>query len=143
MAKFRMSDEEFERQFAEATKRGRERLKLEPRARRAYYDREHNRIVVEMDSGCTFMFPTELAQGLQGASEEDLAAVKVMPPGFDLHWDALDVQFTVAGLMAGVFGTHKWMAELERKVGGANSKAKRAAVRENGTKRRVQTRRAG
>jgi hypothetical protein len=60
-----------------------------------------------------------------------------------LHWDDLDVQMSVPGLVAGVFGTRKWMAELGRQ-GGSMSKAKPPGVRENGRKRpRERTRRAG
>ena len=84
------------------------------------------------------MFPVELAQGLRGASPEDLAEVKVMLYGFDLHWDKLDVQFTLAGLMANRFGTMRWMAEIasqmNRKDSGSPSEAKRATARANGKK---------
>ena len=45
-----------------------------------------------------------------------------------------DADFTVAGLVAGVFGTRAWMAELGRKGGSVTSEAKAAAVRENGKK---------
>jgi len=66
-----------------------------------------------------------------------------MPRGAALHWDELDVQMSVPGLVAGVFGTRKWMAELGRQ-GGSMSKAKRPEVRENGSKRpRERTRGAG
>jgi hypothetical protein len=40
----------------------------------------------------------------------------------------------VAGLVAGVFGTRAWMAELGRKGGSVTSEAKASAVRENGKK---------
>jgi hypothetical protein len=33
--------------------------------------------------------------------------------GDGLHWETLDTDFTVAGLLAGVFGTKRWMAELQ------------------------------
>ncbi|HYH86560.1 MAG TPA: DUF2442 domain-containing protein [Pyrinomonadaceae bacterium] len=112
MAKWRMSDEEFERQFAEATKRGEEAMRTEPRAVSARYDRRRKRIVVELIDGCTFMFPPELAQGLAGASAEDLSDVRVMGPGFALGWDKLDTHFSVAGLMSGRFGNDAWMAQL-------------------------------
>lgn len=115
MVKWRMSDEEFERQFEEATKRGEEALKTEPRAKSAFYDRASKRIIVELLNGCTFMFPTNLAQGLRGAADDDLAEVEVMPFGFALHWEKLDADLTVAGLMAGRFGTKRWMAELEQR----------------------------
>jgi hypothetical protein len=117
IGKFEVDEEELDREFEEARRRGEEALKTEPRARSAYYDRATNRIIVELLNGCTFMFPVELAEGLRGAATDDLAAVKVMPYGFDLHWDTLDVQFTLAGLMANRFGTKRWMAEIASQMG--------------------------
>ena len=38
MSRLPMSDEEFERQFVQATKRGERKLQTEPRAERAHYD---------------------------------------------------------------------------------------------------------
>jgi hypothetical protein len=35
--------------------------------------------------------------------------VVVFPPGTALHWEGLDVDFTVSRLLAGIFGTHPWM----------------------------------
>lgn len=102
--KWEFTEEELEKQFEEATRRGKERMKKEPRASSAYYDCERDRIVVELTNGCAFMFPPELAQGLAGASAEDLADVRIMPAGFALGWDKLDVHFSIAGLMAGRFG---------------------------------------
>lgn len=134
MGKYEFDEEELEKQFTEATKRGKERMKTEPRAKSARYDRESGRIVVELLNGCTFMFPPELAQGLADASPEDLAEVRVRGPGFALGWDKLDVHFSLAGLMAGIFGNKAWMAEMGRRGGRATSEAKAAAARENGRK---------
>lgn len=51
--------------------------------------------------------------------------------GFGLHWETLDVDYTVPGLMNGVFGTARWMAA---RAGQARSSAKAEASRENGQK---------
>jgi hypothetical protein len=40
----------------------------------------------------------------------------------------------VGGLLRGIFGTKKWMAELERESGRAKSKAKTTASHQNGRK---------
>jgi len=55
-----------------------------------------------------------------------------MPTGYALRWERLDADFTVIGLLAGIFGTKAWMSELGRKGGNARSEAKASAVRENG-----------
>ncbi len=134
MAKIKLgiSEEEFERQYAEAVKRGKERMKTEPRAKSAAYDPKTRRVIIELMNGCVFIVPVDLMQGLRGASDEDLADFSLMPRGFDLHWHKLDAQFTVFGLLQGLFGTKRWMAELGRSGGKVTSEAKRAAARVNG-----------
>ena len=85
---------------------------VEPRAESAYYDQSSDseallrsplalpqasadRIVINLKSGATFSFPSALAQGLAGASSEDLAEVEVTPSGDGLHWEKLDADFSV------------------------------------------------
>lgn len=119
-----MGDEEFERQYKAAVKRGEQRMASKPSATSARYDQSANRIVVELNNGSTFIFPPELAQGLRDASSEDLADVVVMPTGYALRWERLDADFTVMGLLAGIFGTKAWMSELGRKGGSSRSEAK-------------------
>lgn len=125
------TDAEFE--VAEA--RGRKMLETEPRAVSARYDRKTGRIVVDLVNGCTYAFPVQLVQDLQGASHDDLASIEVDGLGFNLHWPALDADLYVHSLVAGIFGTRDWMAkELARRAGQAKSPAKTAAARANGLK---------
>ena len=133
----------FNKQYERAVKAGLLAQVSEPRAVAARYDEANDRLIIKLRNGVIFIVPCSLIQGLSGAEPEKIAAVKVMPRGAALHWDELDVQMSVPGLVAGVFGTRKWMAELGRQ-GGSMSKAKRSEVRENGNKRpRERTRRAG
>lgn len=97
--------------LAAAEERGRIALTTEPRATTARYDRGIDRIVVELANGCTFLFPPRLVQGLEAASDADLADVETGPFGFGLHWEKHDVDITVAGLMAGRFGTARYMSD--------------------------------
>jgi len=87
----------------------------EPRAISAYYDSATQLVIIQLQSGATFNFPPEIAQGLAGAEAEALAAVEVTPMGDGLHWPTLDADFSVAGLLAGVFGTKRWMADLQQR----------------------------
>lgn len=116
MAVHRMSDEEFERQFAEATKRGEEALRTEPQAKSAIYDRASNRLVIEMKNSTTLIVPCNVMQGLRDADPELIAEVELMPRGAALHWERLDQDFSVAGLLAGRFGTKRWMEQLQREA---------------------------
>lgn len=116
---------------------GRKLLETEPRAVSAHYDRKSGRVVIDLVNGCTYAFPTQLVQDLQGASHDDLANVEVEGLGFDLHWPALEADLYVPALVAGIFifGTREWMTkELARRAGQARSPAKTAAARANGSK---------
>lgn len=114
-----------------AMQRGRLASLEEPRARAASFDRQSGRIVVELTNGCTFVFPSNLAQGLETATDEQLAKVEILGAGYGLHWEALDVDLSIPGLMAGIFGTRAHMA---RQAGLAKSPAKASASRANGAK---------
>jgi len=114
-----------------ALERGKVARLHEPRAATALYDRERDRIVVELTNGCTFGFPPHLAQGLENATADQLARVEILGAGYGLRWEALDVDLTVPDLLGGLFGTKSYMA---RRAGQASSLAKAAAARANGTK---------
>jgi hypothetical protein len=118
-------------QIDAALARGRDNRGREPRATKAWYAAESKRVFVELDNGCTFGFPPRLAQGLEAATDEQLAQVEILGDGYGLHWEALEVDISVPGLMAGVFGTRTYMA---RRAGQAVSPAKSAAARANGVK---------
>ncbi len=118
-------------QIDAAAERGRIARLTEPRAANARYDRDAGRVIVELINGCVFAFPPRLAQGLEVATDDQLAAVEILGTGYGLHWEALDVDLSVPGLLAGLFGTRAFMA---RNAGRAKSPAKAAAARSNGAK---------
>jgi hypothetical protein len=113
IGKYEYTEEELEKNFIEATRRGEEELARAPKAVSAKFDRKTKRLVVELKNGVVFMIPTDLIQGLRGASAVDISAVELWMEGMYLHWEKLDVDFRVSSLMNGVFGTPKWMAELK------------------------------
>lgn len=114
-----------------ALERGRAAHANEPRASAVRYDQVSARVIVDLENGCTFAFPPRLAQGLDSASDDQLAAVEILGRGYGLHWEELDVDLSLPGLMAGIFGTNAWMA---RRAGQSTSAAKAAAARANGAK---------
>jgi hypothetical protein len=126
-----LSDNEID--AAEA--RGREFAAYAPRAAAARFDRERSVVSIELVNGCTFSFPTDLIEDLRGAKQEDLNRIGIDGAGFNLHWPNLDIDLFVPALLAGVFGTKRFMArELARIAGRATSPAKAAAARRNGAK---------
>ncbi len=118
-------------QIDAAMTRGQIYQQAEPRALSARYDRRGGKIIVTLSNGCAFSFPPHIAQGLEQASDEQLALIKILGAGYGLHWEALDVDLSVPGLLAGIFGTKAYMA---RRAGQATSPAKASAARTNGAK---------
>lgn len=130
--KWKISDKEFDRQYAEATKRGKAAMSKGAHAIIARYDKATRRVVIDLASGVTLLIPVRLIQGLRKASAKELAEIDILGAGSGLYWPKLEVDIGVAGLLEGVFGTKAWMAELGRIGGKASSEAKRAAARVNG-----------
>jgi hypothetical protein len=127
------TDAELDRQIEVARERS-EIAAAEPRATSARYDARTGRIEIELSDGCLFAFPAREAQGLEGATARQLARVEVIGDGYALHWEELDVDYTVPGLLAGRLGSRLWMREHARRAGSVTSEAKARAARANGAK---------
>jgi len=102
-----------------AEKLGAELSAHSPRAKSAWFDAVSRRIVLELTNGCAYAFPPALIEDLQNMSDEALADVVVDGAGFNLAWPALGVDLMVPGLVAGVFGTRKWMESQRRRESAA------------------------
>ena len=126
--KWEISDEEFEEQYAAATRRGKTEEKKGLYAVAARYDKSSRRIVVDLANGMTLMAPAHLIEGLQEATAREMAEIEILGAGSGLYWPQLEVDIGVAGLLAGVFGTKAWMDALSR----ATSESGRAMSRLNG-----------
>ena len=111
---FLLTEAEITRQITEATRRGEEELLTEPLATSARFDRRSRCVVIELNKGSTLCVPVDLLQGLTGASLKDLSRIEIPNPGCEIEWPALDQQFTIQGLLAGRFGTRRWMDDLGR-----------------------------
>lgn len=129
-----LDDELLDREIEEARERSRIADPRRPRALAARYNRRSRRIELELADGCMFAFPAAGAQGLVGATANQLAAVEIVGDGYGLHWEELDADFTVEGLLAGRLGSRAWMREHARRAGSVSSPAKARAARENGRK---------
>ncbi|MCQ1850620.1 DUF2442 domain-containing protein [Neorhizobium galegae] len=96
------------------------------------FDAPSGRIVVEFANGAAFMVPARSLEGLTEAEDEQLAEVALLGET-GLHWESLDVDYSISGLMSGVFGSRAFM-EAQRRGGQSKSPAKIAASRANGAK---------
>lgn len=125
-----MNDREFDKQYRAATKLSEQLDKTEPRAVHAEYDAAKGVVMVQLRSGCWFGFPPEMEPSLRGATAEQLAAVEVVF-GYGLHWEELDADITVPGLIFDLLDAPAWWA---RWIASRTSAKKAAASRENGKK---------
>ena len=123
-----MVDRTFNREYRRALERAVAADATEPRARFARFDRRSRRVIVELRNRAKFIFPPELVEGLRGAAVDDLARVEVSPSRGGLHWPTLDVDFSLPALMAGVFGSRAWMADL-RNASQSTRSSRRAGSR--------------
>jgi hypothetical protein len=122
-----MDESEFER----ATARGAQASG--PHAVSARYLRLRGRVVVELSTGVELSIPTNIIEGLAGASADDLREIEVSPAGTGLHFPRLDADVYVPALLEGITGSPAWMAQQLGRAGGQARTARKAqASRENG-----------
>lgn len=139
MADWKYTAEELRDMMAQAAENTAKADATEPRALSARYDRESDRIVVILQNGWEFGFKPWMAQGLEGATADQLAEVEIVAGGSGLHWEALDADLGIVSLVAGRYGSKAHMARVAAKLAGGvggsqTSAAKAAAARANGAK---------
>lgn len=108
--------------------------KKEPRAEKVFYDNRSNSLIIHFINGAIFSIPINAIEELADLDPAILAEVTLTPGCKGLRWDTKDIDLSIQGLLLGIFGSKKWMAELGRKGGKAKSDRKATAVRENGKK---------
>ena len=130
------TESQIQRQIAQATKRGEERMRRDPLATAVRYHKPSRSVVIETNKGVTLTVPVDCLEGLQDAPERDLAKVEILGPGVAIEWPTLDQQFSVTGLLAGMFGTEVWMSKLRRndQLAKSNVAAKAKPVKARVTK---------
>ncbi len=99
-------------QFDQARAAGKILSETEPRAVKAWYAVDSQRVFMELTNGVIMGFPYQLLQGLENGTPEQLAEVEIMPTGSALHWDSLDADLGVSQLVSGLFGSKAWMSKL-------------------------------
>ncbi|QQS31684.1 MAG: DUF2442 domain-containing protein [Acidobacteriota bacterium] len=130
LEEFGISDKEFERQYREATKRGEESLKNDPRAVSASY--QNGEVTVRLASGWSFSFDPRRYKLLKNATDEQLSDVTLLGSGSALEWPSIDQQLGIGPLVLDLIGEKYISAELGRRKGSVTSDKKKIASRENG-----------
>jgi hypothetical protein len=117
------TDEELD----EAARLGRE-MQLAQYARSARYSPTRDSFILKMYSGASVELPRRLVPYVNKASKQIAAGVGLMPAGGMLHWERIDMDLTVPGLIREIFGLNRDF----RRAGATKSKARAAASRANG-----------
>lgn len=99
-------------EISAAIRQARAYSKYDQHAARASYSDRTDRILIRMENGVSHSFPRKLLQGLSDAPAGDLMKIEILGNGTGLYWPALDVAHSVSGLLAGVYGSAKWMERL-------------------------------
>lgn len=71
-------------------------------------------VLVRMSNGVRLAIPREDLQGLQDATEAQLAQIEIWG-GTGLSWPQLDVDHYVPALLEHKYGSEKWMEKLRRR----------------------------
>ncbi len=120
--------------IADAQDRGQAVLETTPLALAAAYEVNSEMLIIHLKNGCKAEIPANLVQGLADAAPQVRANVEVSGIGYGLYWPDLDLDLSVPGLLAGVFGTKAWMnSQRAATAGAATSDAKSQAARRNGS----------
>ncbi len=99
-------------EFDRAGERAAKNRAAGPYALAVEFDAGRRMIAAGLNNGAEVRFPADKPEGLAGASNAGLAAVEIDPDGLGLSFPKLDADFSLPGLLAGVFGSAKWMASL-------------------------------
>lgn len=100
-------------ELAAAEQRGREVAVAEARAVYARYAPDTALLLIGLRGGTTLLVPIARLQGIADAPVHLVEQVEVAANGAALRWPALDADFAVQSIVAGSFGTRKWMRHLE------------------------------
>ena len=134
MTRIELSDAELRRQITAARRREARERAAGRRAVSASYESDTGRVMIELTSGFVLGFPAAAIPSLANATPQQLAEVAVSPGGSGLHWESLDADLSVPGLLLSCVGRAQKLSELARIAGRATSEAKAAAARANGAK---------
>lgn len=126
----RWVQKELRSNFVRASRAGKRAARTEARARFVVYRPREHALRIELTNGVAIALPVKLIPDLRRAARRDVRAVEILGRGGGLHWESLDVDLSIPGLLSSVFAGPEWLAG---RVGGRiSSAAKATAARRNG-----------
>lgn len=100
-----------DREIEAAIETARRTERFDRRVVRAFYSEGIDSVVLVLENGVTHSIPRKLLQGLTEARPDQVNEIELLGRGTGLHWPALDVSHVVSGLLAGVYGSARWMED--------------------------------
>lgn len=94
-----------------AIRRARQFAMYDRRVVKAAFSRSADKLRLTLNDGVICTIPRRLIQGLSGAQRKKLTPIQILGGGTGLSWPLLDVAHSVPALLAGVYGSSKWMKE--------------------------------
>jgi hypothetical protein len=112
----------------------RQKTNAYPVAIQAWFDAQSQKIRIILDNGLEVAFSPAFAQGLEGASEDQLSRIEITPSGLGLHWPDCDADLLVSGILEGFLGSRNFVRAHLSRAGKVHSEAKAHAARLNGAR---------
>jgi hypothetical protein len=99
-----------------------------PYAVAAAYFPAIKRILIKLNTGIEIAIAPEDYQTLEHAKTSELKKIEITPSGDALIFPKLNDGLYLPGLMQGLFGTKRWMAEKGKRAASAATRTRRAAA---------------
>lgn len=135
MAKWEISDEEFEKEFKEANEKASLNFDLEPKIYNVKYDSKKDFIFITLTNNVYFGVPIKSIPELSNKDKKQLSNITLTPLKETLVWEELDVHLGLKGLIVDSFKLLNWMSSIiAQKNGKIKSEAKAESSKINGLK---------
>jgi len=106
----------------------------DPLARTVKYVPNLNLLIIGLNNGQRLVLPLEDVPELGKLTKRGFENWELLGRGDAINFPDIDVALPIDGIIEGVYGRRRWMAELGQKGGGAKTEAKKTASRANGKK---------
>jgi hypothetical protein len=104
----------------------------DPLARTVQYVPLLKILIIGLSNGRRIALPIEDVPALSKATKKVLQNCELLGRGTAINFPGIDVALPIDGIIEGVYGKSRWMAELGQKDGSAKTPAKRKAASANG-----------
>jgi len=107
--------EDIDKQIEQVRQKSKLKFLVEPRAIKVDYCSNENTIAIHLNTGAILIIPVNHIQWLKGVDAELLTQVEITPLGDGLHWEELDIDLSIPGLLSGKLGDTQWMKSIVSK----------------------------